>query len=177
MTTFRLADAPLSLRILCTGFLLSVGLGLLVVALTVQAMVGGFTPQTIAEGIRGDEDAAVAAEFAEEFGEADKAAGLRFGKGYRELIQTTHTHSFAMPLLLFALGLVFFGTDTPDRHKALLYGVAFLALVLDLGSLWLVRYASAGFAYLNLGAGVMLGACAAVFIGGSLWALWRPRSA
>lgn len=177
MSGFRLRESPLPLRILCTGFLCTVGLGFLIVVLEVGATMGGYTPRAVQTGIRGEESPDVVDAFAEEFGnEADPefSGGLEFGMGYRELVQTTHTHSFAIPLLLLALGGVFLGTDTSDRLKATLYAATFVAVVLDLGGLWLTRYVSAEFAYLNILGGIVLGGCAGIFITRSLWDLWRP---
>ena len=174
---FRLATCPGPVRALCTGFLLAIGLGLLVAILEVHDAMGGLAPAAVADTLRGDTERAAAAEFAEDFGEDDFGPGddLSFGKGYREMLQTAHTHSLAVPLLFFALGAVFLGTDVGDRAQSAVLAPTFAIVVLDLATLWLVRYVAAGFAFMSVATGGAMGACAAALILRSLYDLWRPR--
>lgn len=173
---FRLAGCPPSMRTLCTGFLLTVGVGLLVAILEVHGAMGGLAPAAVAGTIRGDADRAAEAEFEDALGADEFGGGLSFGKGYREMLQTAHTHSLAIPLLFFGLGGVFLGTDVGERWKSVVLGVTFGVILLDLATLWLVRYASAGFAYLSVITGGSLALSAAILILRSLYDLWRPGS-
>lgn len=177
MTAFRLTQCRGAARALLTGFLVTTGIGFIVALLQVHATMGGMNPDAIADAIRGDGSAA--AEFAEEFGEAGPGAagGLQFGKGYGEMVETAHTHTFAIPLLFLALGGIFLGSDLSEGVKTAVLSATFLTIVLDLASLWLVRYVSPHFTYLSIVTGTALSAAAAVLILRSLWDLWRRPAA
>lgn len=179
MTGFRLDRCRGAARVLLTSFLLVSALGFGVSVLQVHGAMGGLSPEAVSTTLRGapDADAEAMAALAEELGTPAGERGLEFGRGYREMLQTAHTHSLSIPVQFLALGAIFLGAGLGERLKAVILGATFATIVLDLGGLWLTRYVAAPFAYLNVATGTVLLASAAFQIGRSLWDLWRPSPA
>jgi hypothetical protein len=74
------------------------------------------------------------------------------------LIQTSHTHLFGQTLIAGLLGLIFLLSSLGEGPKAVILSLPFVGTLVDIGGMWLTRFASPSFAPL-------------VVVGGSLFAL------
>src|SRR5262245_24279574 len=109
---------PAPLRVLCAGYLLSLGLAY-AVALLFVFTESGMTSAGIAKQFRGGPGAAEAApEAAADAPESDapqalgeewraRDRGMRFPKPMREMILTTHLHLLSIGGILFMVGAIF----------------------------------------------------------------------
>lgn len=134
---FRLSRAPRSVRLLITCFYVMMCLAVAVGVLNYQVRTG-LTASGTAAWYRGNEDAVGA------------VAELQFPKTVHELLDVTHPHLFEQSLILFVLCHLFGLSQVRDRWKQILYVASFLAVLIDVGSPWLVRFVSPAFAALHL---------------------------
>jgi hypothetical protein len=134
---YLLRDARLEVRLIYTGFLALVLIGMATMA-AFQLHHIGPTPNRIAAYYRGGE---VGAE-------------MTFPKTFRELVEVTHFHSFIMGVVYLVLAHLFVATPVPPSLKQTLIVVGFAGLAGDLVAPWLIRYLSGGFAYLQVTAWV-----------------------
>jgi hypothetical protein len=128
-----LSDARLEVRLAYTGFLLLVLVGLVTMA-AFQLKHVGPGPADIAAYYRGGE----------------RAGTMTFPKTFRELVEVTHFHAFVMGLVYLVLAHLLVATNAPAGVKRAAIVVGLLGLVGDLIGAWLVRYVSAGFAYMEI---------------------------
>lgn len=118
----------------------------------------GWTPGALVRYYRGDE------------------AAMIYPKSFGELWEITHFHLFSVPILFLVLAHLFMMTHWRPRDKALVLVGAFVAIVADLVSPWLIRYLAPGFAILKVVARGVTLATTAVFIGAPLDEMWlKPR--
>jgi len=119
----------------------------------------GFSPHSIAAYYGGDE------------------AALVYAKTPAELLEVTHFHLFAMPLLLFVQGHLFLLTRWPMRSKVILVIAAAVGIALDLAAPWLIIYVSPELALVKDAARILMGAGFLAFAAVPLWEMWfaRPR--
>lgn len=94
------------------------------------------------------------------------------GASVEELSSTTHTHLFAIGLLLLVLGGLFALTRFADWLKLALVALAYLSLAAEVGGWWLARL-SEGWALLVLVAGLLLALSIATLGTLLLVDLWR----
>jgi hypothetical protein len=127
-----LSDARLEVRLVYSGFLVLALLGFLSTAAFELKHVGP-TPGRIAAYYRGGE----------------RGAELAFPKTFRELVETTHAHAFMMGVVFLVLAHLLIATTAPESAKRVAIVAAFLGLAGDLAGAWLIRYVSAGFAYVQ----------------------------
>jgi hypothetical protein len=159
------------LRILCAGYLITLGLAYAVALLFVFAE-SGMTPKGIATQFRGGtgdvaDDAGAAATSvgdaagpeavtAEAVAAEDSLPALgrewqartremRFPKPLREMILTTHLHLLSISGILFMVGALFACSSFPERAKGWVIAAGFAGLALDYACMWGVRYAGPGF--------------------------------
>ncbi len=144
---FRLANSSVEVKGVYTGFLIFALIGYLTVIL-IQAIRIGATPEAIAIHYRGGQD--------------EGSFPMSFG----QMLEITHFHAFIEGIVLLTLGHLFLATGASRRLKQIVLVVAFGSTLLDLGSPWLIRYGSAGFAYLQLAAwmGIALSAIPLLFL-------------
>jgi len=126
-----LRTSSLPLRVTLTWFLVVVGLGY-ATNFTMLAWKTGMTPAGIAAYYRGDETA------------------MQFPKELRELVENVHFHVYIVPVVLLVLTHVFYMTAWTERAKLRVTNLAYVAFVADLVAPFLVRYASADFAWWKL---------------------------
>jgi hypothetical protein len=134
---YLLRDARLEVRLVYTGFLLLTIIGMTTTA-AFQAYHIGLSTSRVAAYYRGGE---VGGE-------------LTFPKTFRQLVETTHFHSFIVGVVYLILAHLFIATPVRATVKRALIVVAFAGLAGDLVAPWLIRYVSGGFAYLLVGAWV-----------------------
>jgi hypothetical protein len=75
---------------------------------------------------------------------------MAFPKTFRELIELTHFHAFVIGIVYLVLAHLFLATSARDGVKRFGVVIAFAGVAGDLLAVWLVRYAAAAFAYLEL---------------------------
>jgi hypothetical protein len=130
---YQLRDARLEVRLVYTGFLLLVLVGMATMA-AFQVYHIGPTPSRVADYYRGGE---VGGE-------------MTFPKTFRQLVEVTHFHAFIMAMVYLVLAHLFIATPVGPALKRARIVVAFVGLAGDMVSPWLIRYLSGSFAYLQL---------------------------
>jgi hypothetical protein len=130
---YLLRDARLEIRLVYTGFLILVLVGMVTMA-AFQVHHIGPTPSRVAAYYRGGE----------------VGGQMTFAKTFRELVEVTHFHSFIMGVVYLVLAHLFVATPLRPVVKQWLIVLAFAGLAADLIAPWLVRYVSGGFAYLQV---------------------------
>ena len=131
---YLLRDSRLEIRLVYTGFLFLVFVGMATMA-AFQLHHIGLTPSRVAAYYRGGE----------------VGAQMTFAKTFRELVEVTHFHSFIMGVVYLVLAHLFIATPLRPGMKQGLIVLAFLGLAGDLIAPWLIRYVTAGFAYVQIG--------------------------
>lgn len=156
----ELRRLPADLRLLCLGFLLTLGLAYGVALLFVFVQTE-MKPAGIEEQFRGtpeDRPPAPAAGAEEEgvpslSGEwRARSQGLRFPKPLKEMILTTHLHLLSISMILLLVGAIFACSAFPAAGKPWIIAAGFAGLVLTYACMWGVRYLDPA-----LSAGVYLG--------------------
>ena len=153
MNGFRYRRAATSVKIVASGFLVLTLAGLGVVLLQVYVRTG-LTAQGALAHYRGDE------------------ATLQTAMGLGELVEITHAHSFAMPVLALALGLAFVLTEVSERVKRTVVTVLLTGVGLELGLPWVVRYGPAWGVHLLGPAGILLAGGIFAAVGVPLYEMW-----
>ncbi|MHB9025535.1 MAG: hypothetical protein ACYC7E_15425 [Armatimonadota bacterium] len=143
-------------KVIYTLYLLTSILGFLVIGV-LAATRSGITPESIAVYYAGNE-----------------AEGI-YGKTFGELIELTHFHLFAIPLWLLVLGHVFCLCRWPFPIKIWVVIAAFLGVVCQIATPWLVVYVSQAWAPLLIAARVLLGIPLILFLIVPLWEMWFGR--
>ena len=105
------------------------------------------------------------------------ATALVYAKTPAELLEVTHFHLFAMPLLLFVQGHLFLLTRWPMRRKVILVVAAAVGIGLDLAAPWLIIYVSPGLAMVKNAARVLMAAGFIAFAAVPIWEMWFARPA
>lgn len=130
---YLLSDARLEVRLVYSGFLFLVCVGLVTMGFFQLRHIGP-TPERIAAYFRG----------------GTRGMEMTFAKTPRELAELTHFHSFIMGIVYLVLAHLFLATTAPQALKRAGVTVAFAGLAGDLVGVWLIVYASAAFAWLLL---------------------------
>jgi hypothetical protein len=102
-------------------------------------------------------------------------ANMVIAPEFKELVSNTHTHMLAITMVFFLLGAVFMLTNAPDILKTIVPGLSFLAIIVDLSSMWLVRYVAPQFAITMLAAGMTIGVCALIETAMPLYEMWIKK--
>lgn len=98
--------------------------------------------------------------------------GFFFPKSYREIIEITHVHAFAIPLIIFVMSRILSMTLIRDRVKITIYSVAFAGTVMNLSGPWLVRFKSDVFSISLIASYFLLGMCFTALITIPLYEMW-----
>jgi hypothetical protein len=130
-----LSEARVEVRLVYSAFLVLTFIGFLTVAVFQLKHIGP-TPERVGVYWRGGQ----------------RGAEMTFAKTFREMIELTHFHAFIMGVVYLVLAHLFLATTASPTLKRAGVVLAFAGLVGDLLSVWLVRYASAAFAWLQVGA-------------------------
>jgi len=77
------------------------------------------------------------------------------GVDVKRLAQTTHVHLLGMPLLFYILGALFVRTRHPEKVKAILVAVPFVAIVWDIAHWWITKLNPEGAAGIVFGGALM----------------------
>lgn len=93
------------------------------------------------------------------------------------LARFSHYHAFGMGLFCLALALIFSFTAFARPIRLIVCSLPFIAVLLDIGSWWLIRLISPVFAYVTLLGGALIGLSFALLILGSLYDMWWRRTA
>lgn len=101
-------------------------------------------------------------------------AGDQYAKTRGEMLEVTHFHLFAMPLMLFVQGHLFLMTRWPRKWKLALVWAAFLGAALDIAAPWLIVYVSRDLAFAKVISRFLLGPALVAFACGPLWEMWGP---
>src|SRR5438034_7937380 len=161
MNGIYLSRLPWSGKVFCTLYLLGIGCGALA-AFTQAATAIGLSPADVqaslapampmthmsAGQMMGEKEITL--------GEVSSAAKVWVRTPL--LIQTSHTHLFGQTLIAGLLGLIFLFSSLGERLKSVILAIPFVGTLVDIGGMWLTRFASPSLAVL-------------VIAGGSLFAL------
>jgi len=152
-TKYRLKSAPIWQKRLYTACL-----AFLLVGLITSAVFGvsrtGLSVQGVVDYYRGNPDQ------------------MKFEKSAQELLEVTHFHAFAIPVVLLILGHLFFLSDCPAPAKRLVVAVAAGAAMAGLVTPWAVRFLHPAWAYLKWAAGYALGAALLILIIVPVYEMW-----
>lgn len=88
--------------------------------------------------------------------------------------RVAHTHVQSIGLIFLVLAGVFTMTSWPERWKAVVVTLPFVALLVDFGTRFLARFAPA-IVYLMLLSGAAIGALFALMIAAPLYEMWLKR--
>jgi hypothetical protein len=152
---YLLRQAKLDVRLVYTGFLLLVLVGMLTMA-AFQAYHIGPTPSRVAAYYRG----------------GDSGGEMTFPKTFRQLVEVTHFHSFIMGMVYLVLAHLFLATTVSPNLKRGLIVLAFVGLAGDLVSPWLIRYVSGALAYVQLASWLAEWVGFGAFVGVPLVEMW-----
>ena len=178
MNGVHLSTLPLSGKVFCTLFLLGIGCG--AVAAFVQAFAAvGLSP------------AAVEASFAPQMPMTHMGHGQMSGEKEISLgeisssakvwlrtpllIQTSHTHLFGQTLIAGLLGLIFLLASVRERLKTLIVALPFVGTLMDIGGMWLTRFAWPSLSMLVIAGGSLFALGYVLIAVISLYELWLRK--
>lgn len=153
MLNFRYDQAPLSVKVLVTFFLLIVGIGYIFGLINIYNNTGlSYTGLVVHyRGENGD----IPPEFA-----------------FAKLIHEHHVHIFSIAKLFFLVGVLFVLTNLPEKMKALFIAAPFLGMILDFTSFWLFVFTQASFAWLSIIFGAFMAVSFFFLLGRPLYEMW-----
>jgi hypothetical protein len=150
-----------SAKVFCTLFLLGIGAGS-VAAFTQAATAVGLSPGQVQASLAPEMPMThlghgqMSAEKEIDLGQVSSAAKVWIRTPL--LIQTSHTHLFGQTLIAGLLGLIFLFSSLREWLKAVILALPFVGTLIDIGGMWLTRFAWPPLAMM-------------VILGGSLFAL------
>ena len=156
MDNFRLSTASVSVKVLFTAFLLTMGVGYLAALANLYDKTE-MTYQGIVKHYRGSEEE------------------LIYTKEFSELLEFSHVHLFSMPMMFLLLGGIFTLTSLREKLKRVVVVIPFAAMLLEIASAWLTRYVAAPFAGLMLLSGMLLGFSFLIMFFVPLHEMWFKR--
>lgn len=156
---FRLDRAPKNTRILITCFYFMISLAVAVGVLNYKLRTD-LTGDGAAAWYLGNEEA------------PGEVAELLFAKTTRELLDVTHPHLFDQTLIIFVLCHFFGLTRVSDRWKRWIYVTSFFAVLLDVGTPWLIRFVASSFSALHPLSTGLLSFTFLVLIAVPLYEMW-----
>jgi hypothetical protein len=124
MPTFSYRNAPVSLKLALTAFLLLAVAGLGVAGLQIYVRAG-LTPHSTLAHFRGDEET------------------MQYPLSFGAMVENAHAHAFAQPMLALILSLALIATTARESIKRLIVVILFVGMAMELGVPWLVRYGPA----------------------------------
>src|SRR5215470_3479539 len=161
MNGVYLSRLPLSGKVFCTLFLIGIGCGALA-ALTQAATAIGISPAAVEASLAPEmpmmqmSHGQMSAE--KEINLMQMPSSAKVWIRTPLLIQTSHTHLFGQTLIAGLLGLIFLFSSLRERLKSVILALPFVGTLVDIGGMWLTRFASPSLSFL-------------VIAGGSLFAL------
>lgn len=130
---YRLSAAGRETKIIYTGFLIFMAVGMLTVGLYQFKRIGA-TADLIVAYYRGGE----------------LGQEMTYPKTFTQLLETTHFHAFIMGISFLTLAHLFIATSLGLRAKWTVIGLAFFSSMAGIAGPWLIRYWSPAFAILQL---------------------------
>lgn len=203
MTTFspdiRLATMPLSVKLLFTAALLSLGTGYLFAIGNIAFKVG-FSPEDAALKYYGNETSRAALEEMTDTDVSEEEAGISEAEEFsfddfeeqeadaeplvpvptfEALVTEGHFHLFGYVSIFFICGLIIVFADIARWLKGTLVLAPFIASVLDIWSMLLTRFVGPGFAWLLVISGTIMAVSFLMVFLISIYQLWflRPDAA
>src|SRR5919109_1713914 len=155
LSGYRLGGAPREVRLVYTGFLGFILVGLVTVGLF----------QAVQIGVRLSEVAAY-------YHGGETEAAMTFPKTFIQLLEVTHFHAFIMGVVFLILGHLLLATGLSNRWQKGLLLSALAGSMGDLAGTWLIRYVSAGFALLQLLAWLLFWIGYGGMLIASMWEMW-----
>lgn len=161
MNGIYLSRLPLSGKVFCTLYLLSIGCGALA-AFAQAATAVGLSPAEVQASLAPEmpmtsmQHGQMSAEKEIDMSQISSAAKVWIRTPL--LIQTSHTHLFGQTLIAGLLGLIFLFSSLGEGKKTLILVLPFAGTIIDIGGMWLTRFVWPPLSVL-------------VIVGGSLFAL------
>src|SRR5919109_3381507 len=180
MNGIYLSHLPLSAKIFCTLFLLGIGLGCLA-AFTQAATAIGLSYGDVATSLAPEMPMThlghgqLSAEKEMDIAQLSSTAKVSIRTPL--LIQTSHTHLFGQTLIAGLLGLIFLFSSLGERTKSVVIALPFVGTLIDIGGMWLTRYASPALSVLVLIGGSTFALGYVMIAAISYYELWLKREA
>ena len=150
---FRIANSPLEVKLVYTGFLLFAFIGYLTMTLMGFLRVGSSAASVIMHYRGSDSEEA-------------------FPRAVGQMLEEAHFHAFIEGIVLLILAHLFVATSVNRSMKFAVIGLAYLGTLLDLASPWLVKYVAPGFAYMQIGCWSVMLLTALALIGVPFYEMW-----
>ena len=132
-SAYKLSAASHEVKLIYTGFLIFIALGMLTIGLYQFARIGA-TYDLVVAYYRG----------------GDLGQEMSYPKTFTQLLEATHFHAFIMGISFLTLAHLFIATSLGPRVKWSFLGLAFFSSQADIAGPWLIRYLSPAFALLQL---------------------------
>jgi hypothetical protein len=180
MNGIYLSRLPLAARVFCTLLLVGIGCGALA-AFTQAATAVGISPAAVEASLAPEmpmmqmQHGQMSAEKEITLAQVSSAAKVWIRTPL--LIQTSHTHLFGQTLIAGLLGLIFLFTALREGVKALIVALPFVGTLIDIGGMWLTRFASPSLSPLVILGGGLFGLGYTLITLISLWQLWLAKEA
>jgi len=180
MNGIYLSRLPLSGKVFCTLFLVGIGCGA-VAAFTQAATAVGLSPADVQASLApqmpmtGMSHGQMMGEKEITLGDISSAAKVWIRTPL--LIQTSHTHLFGQTLIAGLLGLIFLFSSLREGAKALILALPFVGTLIDIGGMWLTRFAWPGLSVLVIAGGSLFALGYTLITVISLWELWLGKEA
>jgi hypothetical protein len=178
MHGFRLSTLPLSGKVFCTLFLVGIGCGSL--AAFVQASTAvGLSPAAVEASLAPEmpmtqmHHGQMSGEKEITLGEISSAAKVWIRTPL--LIQTSHTHLFGQTLIAGLLGLIFLFTSVREGLKTLIVALPFVGTLVDIGGMWLTRFAWPSLSVLVIAGGTLFALGYVLIAVIALYDLWLRK--
>lgn len=180
---FPITRLSLEARVLYTGFLLFLLLGMISSVWLYRDSFGGLSGQSAAEYYQGSTAPAQAPVAEQGDGpalelpsEGAEAAPMRLEKPARQVMETFHFHLFTVPVVLLIVGHLFMLTGLSTRMKVGTLVVASVATFVHLLAPLLVRFVSHGWGWLMPVSVVAAALGWMPLLVWPLWEMWRPAA-
>src|SRR5213594_413749 len=178
MYGFYLGNLPLSGKVFCTLFLVGIGCGSLA-AFTQAATAVGISPAAVEASLTPEmpmtqmQHGQMSAEKEITLGQVSSAARVWIRTPL--LIQTSHTHLFGQTLIAGLLGLIFLFSSLREWAKALVLALPFVGTLVDIGGMWLTRFAAPSFSVLVIAGGSLFALGYTLIAVIALYELWLKK--
>ena len=183
MLGIRLSRLPVSAKVFCTLFLLGIGCGAIAAAVQaataigltpadVQASLGREMPMTSLAPSSGHGQHQMAEK---EISVSDISGAAKVWIRTPLLIQTSHTHLFGQTLIAGLLGLIFLFSSLGERLKSVILALPFVGTLIDIGGMWLTRFASPALSVLVIAGGTIFAAGYTIITLIALYELWIQK--
>src|SRR5213593_909717 len=179
MLGIRLSRLPVSAKIFCTLYLLGIGCGA-IAAMGQAATAVGLTPADVQASFAREMPMTSlgpsghgqhqSAEREISIGDISSAAKVWVRTPLR--IQTSHTHLFGQTLIAGLLGLIFLFSSLGERLKSVLLALPFVGTLVDIGGMWLTRFAAPSFSVLVIAGGIIFAVGYTLITLIALYELW-----